>query len=369
MRKGYYIYFGAQDSSGVNKKIEMQVREMDKFFRIDTIEVPKIPRNFFKKILGLMPWISNNYDYDMLLAKLKDPDFIYIRTVLADKKYVAFLRDVRRKYPECRIMIEYPTFPYEREHLKIGEIFFLLKDVIYRKKLNPYVNRFVTYSQDEKIWGVPTIKVVNGIDIASIKPMEPRSHSKREIHLIAVAMFQEYHGYERIIKGMSDYYKRNSTGKRMIYLHMVGDGPEKKRYIELVNKLHLEDKVLFYGSKKGKDLDELYNKADLAVSSLGCYKLKIDWLSALKTREYLAKGLPMITGCRVDVLTQDFPYFLQFENNSTTISVDGIVEFYDRLYDTMNSSENMIANIRKFAEETVDMKVTMEPIIRFLNNL
>lgn len=364
MRKGYYIYFGAQDSSGVNKKIEMQVREMDKFFRVDTIEVPKIPRNFFKKILGLMPWISNNYDYDMLLVKLKDPDFIYIRTVLADKKYVAFLRDVRRKYPECRIMIEYPTFPYEREHLKIGEIFFLLKDVIYRKKLNPYVNRFVTYSQDEKIWGVPTIKVVNGIDVEAVSPVTPHNHGS-EIHLIAVASFQKSHGYERCLMGLAEYDKYN---KRRVVLHFVGDGTELIYYKGLVKKFALEKVVIFHGKRLGEELDAIYNLADIALGIFGLYKVKVYNSSALKIREYLAKGLPVVSGCNEDAFNNEKKDFLlQFPNNNSVIDINKVVQFYEDIYECGVSREDVHNNIRLYAKENIDMSVVLQPVIKYIN--
>jgi hypothetical protein len=342
---------------------------MNKSLEATLIQQPELERNILARLVGLLPWVSNKYDYDELLNKIDSPDFIYTRYNSSDKAYIKFLCSLKTIYPESRILIEFPTYPYDKELLSPKGICFLLKDKIYRKQLKNYTDRIVVISNDEnEIFGIPTIKTINGIDVSTIKKLDPIFHKDDEIHLIAVAMFQEYHGYERIIKGLAEYYNNSGiVNKRSVFLHMVGDGPEKNNYVQLVEKLRLKEKVIFYGSKIGDELDGIYNRADIAISSLGLYKLGINNLSALKTREYLAKGLPMVTGCNVDVLTNKFPYYIEFDNDSSAIKIERIVEFYDSIYSSADRN-NVIDNIRKFAEENVDIRKVMQPLVEYINS-
>lgn len=368
MKKGYYIFFGKSNSSGVSKKVNMQLEELEKYFSVKLINVPKIERGIIRKLWGLFFWVSNKYDYDLLFESLMEPDFLYIRYTLSDKKTLYFLQKVRGMYPQCKIIIELFTYPYDREYWHRIDFLFLIKDMYYRRKLKQYVDRFVTYSRDEIILGIPTIRTMNGIDIKKIRKIEPIVHDENEIHMIGVAMLQKHHGYERLIMGMRNYYSDNTYGKcRKVFFHIVGDGPEKKRYERLVKKYSLGDNVIFHGMLEGEQLDEIYNQSDLAISSLGIYKAKVYYLSALKTREYLAKGLPMITGSKVDVLSHEFPYYLEFPNDSSVIDVESIIHFHDKVYFNSYNRAGIVNYIRKFAEEKVNMDIVMQPIIEYIN--
>lgn len=80
------------------------------------------------------------------------------------------------------------------------------------------------------------------------------------------------HGYERCIQGLARYYQR--TPDRRIEIHFVGEGEEKVYYQSLVSQLHLEDYVFFYGSQAGKELDLIYNKADVGLGFSAYIKTK-----------------------------------------------------------------------------------------------
>ena len=72
--------------------------------------------------------------------------------------------------------------------------------------MNGVVDRIYTYSEDNQIWGIPTICSSNGIDfdLVSIRKVEKKRES---INLIAVAGLAKWHGYDRILRGMGEYYK------------------------------------------------------------------------------------------------------------------------------------------------------------------
>lgn len=370
MKKGYYICYSCDtDFSGVNKKIENQTKIFQQYFEFEKIVVSKEKTNCLKSIFWRLPFGSYGRNYDEAFEKIQNPYFIYIRFAIVDRKFLTFIKNLRECYPKAKLILEIATYPYGREVLgKFSMMPFYFKDILYRKQLKKYVDRIVTFSEDEFIFGIPTIKTVNGIIVDSIMPIQPKEKDSNDINLIAVAMFQKYHGYERIIKGLAQYYFETKEHSRNIYLHMVGAGTEKRYYEKLVKQLKLENYVKFWGAKSGKELDAVYNLADIAVSSLGLYKLNIQLLSALKTREYLARGLPMITGCRVDVLHPDFPYYLEYPNDSSVITMEKVIAFYDSLYKCGMDRSEIIKEIRTFAKENVDMEIVLKPIVEYLKN-
>lgn len=370
MKKGYYIYYQTgKEFTGVEKKIENQAQIFRKYYDFEKIVICKQKTNFLKSIIWRLPLGSYGRNYDEAFNRISSPDFIYVRFVPVDRKFLGFIKNLRKKYPTTKLILEVATYPYGRELLgKFSMMPFYFKDIFYHRWLKKYLNCVVTFSEDDYIFGVPTIRTKNGIIVDAINPVESQEKMDGSINLIAVGMFQKHHGYERVIKGLSEYYRNVGANSRKIYLHMVGSGVEKRHYENLTRKLNLEKYIKFWGEKSGKELDEIYNMADIAVSSLGLYKLKINLLSALKTREYLAKGLPIITGCKVDVLRSDFPYYLEYENNDSPIAMDRVIDFYDSIYISVDCRKKVVAEIRKFAKENVDMPIVLQPIIEYINS-
>lgn len=172
------------------------------------------------------------------------------------------------------------------------------------------------------------------------------------------------HGYERCIQGLARYYQKN-PGRR-VEIHFVGDGEEKDYYQNLASQLHLEEYVFFYGSQAGKELDLIYDKADAGLGFFGLYKDKMSTISSLKSVEYLAKGLPVISGCVEDVMKYEGGkrFFKIFPNDESVIDMEQVIDFYDSICD--GSNKGLHEEIREFAKKTVDMSVVMKPVINYI---
>lgn len=366
MKKGYYIHFGGPKTSGVAKKIEMQISELNRYYEVEEILVEDIYRSLPERIIGLLPHMSIERGYQEAFEKLRNPDFIYIRRAVADKKYYLFLQQIKEAFPKCKIIVEIFTYPYDRDEFAKWDAWpFYFKELIWRKHLRNVVDRFVTYTKDERIFGIPTIPTINGIDVGREKLVSTVKKNPDVIDLLAVAIMRRQHGYEWVIRGLYTYYQENPSQE--VVLHLVGDGPEKKKYLKLIQKYHMEDKVRVYGTVYGEQLNEIYAQADIALAAFGMYKLGVDRLSALKTREYLAKGLPIATGCPIDVFEEtEVPYVCNFENAGKEVDISRLVSFYKELLKREGGRESMIHNIRAFAEKTVDMKTAMEPVVSYI---
>lgn len=363
-KKGYYLYTEKCGSSGVNNKIRMQISTFSEKVDIKGVQIENCPRNLLKRIWGLFLWGSFARDYEKALREIKSPDFIYIRRWYIDKRQLEFLKAIKEKYPLCKIIVEIPTYPYFKEFCSnVYSILALFKEIMYMGKNKLYIDRFVTYSNDEKIFGIPTIRTMNGIDTKSItSSFNDTKYTGKEIHLVAVALFARHHGYERIIKGLYEYYM--SPRKCTIFFHVVGTGSELPKYEKMVRKCHLEKYVLFYGERSGEALDAIYCKADIGVAALGVYKDGLSKLSTLKAREYMAKGLPVILGAEDDLFTQ-CKYGLFFPNDRTPIKMERVVNFACDLFEGKDRRV-LASEIRNYVEKNADNCVTLKPIIDYI---
>lgn len=360
-KRGYYIHFDGIKTSGVAKKIQMQIHEFQKISTIEEISVEDVPRNLFQRIVGLFPLASISRKYDEALKKIENPDYVYIRRTVADKGYTDFLKKIKVKYPDCKIIVEIFTYPYNRDSFGQWNTWpFYFKELIYRKKLKEAVDRFVTYSRDKEIYGVPCICTMNGIDLQEVKPVAIHKRDERKIRMLAVANFQRHHGYERVLEGLYKY-----RGEREFELYLVGEGKEMPKYKRMIRKWHLEDSVYLCGKKLGEELDCIYEKADIALASFGLYKLNISSISTLKTSEYIAKGLPVIAGCSERAMEESqLPYFKIFVNHRGAIDMEEVVKFYDVI--SQKKEEDVIKEIRNYAKEKISIDRVLQPIIDYI---
>lgn len=178
-RNGYYIYedFYSKELGrfpGVAKKIDNQTRVLSSLCNV--VQVQLESKN--NKILKRFPFGSHIYKWDEVARKIYNPKFIYIRKPMLDYGFLTFTQTVRNKYPDVKILLEFPTYPYDKEQFfnSIINIPFYIKEVLCRKRLIGKIDRIVTYTDDDEIFGIPTIKIQNGIDITSIPLANPKSN-------------------------------------------------------------------------------------------------------------------------------------------------------------------------------------------------
>ena len=375
MKKGYYLYPGSKtEFSGVEKKVDAQIKVLSQYFEIKKIIIEKESTNFLKSILWRLPFGSWGAKYDETISEMlsschKDEvSFIYIRAGAIDRRYLEFLRNLKTTFGNAKIVLEVATFPYRKELLQdYGMWPWFFKDMLYSGRIKRFVDKVVTFTEDELIFDIPTIRTHNGIIVDDV-PMgisqDVIKNGLNRINLIAVAQFQKSHGYERIIKGLADYYSK--PREKDVYLYMVGEGDQKAYYERLTQRYGLQKYVIFHGKKSGNELNALYDDSDIGLSCFGLYKRGIDISSALKVREYLAHGLPIVSGVREDVFDEEGnSYFLRFPNDKSNVSIERIVNFYCELVSN-KKKERLREDIRSFAKQKLDMEIVLKPVIEYL---
>lgn len=128
----------------------------------------------------------------------------------------------------------------------------------------------------------------------------------------------------------------------------------------------MQDHIIFYGRKDGNELDIIYDYCDLAAACFGFHRIGAKLSSNLKSREYLAKGLPIISSVDIDVLqvADNTKYFLKVPYDDTPINIEEIIKFYDQIYQGKTRLE-IASEIRHFAKGICDINVVLKPVVDY----
>lgn len=360
--------------SGITRKVLSQYRNLSTYF--DAYLIGYDERNIrLITSAGTKLYESKNARPSSFLRDTAEQvctenkiSLVYIRRMEITPSVLKLLRTLKNM--NTVIIWEIPTYPYDFENKnflnriqKLRAKLRLKEDKLFRKSLKKYVDRIVTFSNYEEIFGIPTIVTGNGVDVDEIRERKIDDHGD-EIHLIAVAVMRPWHAYDRLIKGINDYYVQG--GKRKIVYHVVGDGSILSDYRKLVDDYGLSEQVIFYGSKTKEEIDEIYDKADVAVESLGWHRSKVSVGTSIKTREYVSKGMPIIASSPMDIFPDGWEYAYYAPIDESNIDMNDIIEFYDNLF-IGKTKEDLAKEIRKIAYQRCDMKIMMKPIIDFYN--
>lgn len=270
------------------------------------------------------------------------------------------LKEVKTRKPNIKIIIEIPTYPYDQEFP--NRSLSLVLDKINRKKLDSYVDKIATFSDDKKIWNIDTINISNGVDTEKISKRKFVSKDNR-IHCIAVAKIAFWHGYDRLIEGL--YLYTNKPHIDDFVLHIVGDGDDllieelKAKTIEY----NLQDSIIFHGRKVGVQLSEIYSYCSIAFDSLGRHRCGVEYNSTLKGKEYLAKGLPIVSGVKTELDgINDFHYYYRVPADDSPIDFKKIAQFYHSIYDEHDISA-VTDEIRNFCIDNFSFDTTFKKVI------
>lgn len=278
----------------------------------------------------------------------------YIRYVCADRWFLQFLKEQKEK--GILSVLEFPTIPYEGE---LSNKRVLTEDMYYRGQMSEYIEKCTTYSDFDKVFEIPCIPLVNGVDIEK-HPLRRPKKSKEAIVLLAVASMAKWHGYERVIEGMAEYYRGNGEKKNIIF-KLVGEGPEISRYKNLVHHYGLESHVEFWGQLEGEELNRQYDEADMAVGSLGMYKTGLEQGAPIKMREYCARGIPFLYGYKDLGFEGKEDYVMCLPNNSEKIDMQKVLEFYKRLSD----DTSLIYRMREDAMRRFTWDGILKPVVEY----
>ena len=169
-------------------------------------------------------------------------------------------------------------------------------------------------------------------DLDSIPLHHP--HPQADVHLIAVAEIHYWHGFDRLVAGLGEYYRQQPNGRR-VYFHVVGweddRGTESNGYLTVEQTARLYDimpYVIKHGKLFGHQLDAVFDQCVFAIGSLGRHRSGITDIKTLKNREYAARGIPFIYS-ENDSDFDHQSYILKAPADESPISIRQILDFID----------------------------------------
>jgi glycosyltransferase involved in cell wall biosynthesis len=216
----------------------------------------------------------------------------------------------------------------------------------------------VSFTRFSSIYDIPVLFIQNGINAGDL-PVR-NIVRKQGVNFLCVSGMAAWHGLDRFIRGMGNYYNSLSAPDE-IFLHLAGEGPANRELKQLASDLGIANYVFFYGNRAGHDLDPLFDKADIGIDSLGAHRRGYNESHSIKAREYAARGLPFITSGN-DV---DFPpgieFALRVPPDESPVDIIAILKFYRK---TVKNDYRM--EMRAYAEKNLSWNVKLDPVIKYI---
>lgn len=354
---------------------EKKIRDQIEAFGALGIDTDYYNKRKFKKadklsvgvrVIRMLPHVQT-YPKIIYTDAINGYDAYYIRFKGADYPFYKFLKKLRANNPNAKILLEFPDMDFVKRLAKRAVTIPLYwKNQYFLKKAEKIVDRSVTMNGSTRFLGFQNIPIINGIVTRRIKlPENEKQSDDNTLHLGMVATFYPVHGADILIESMHQYYC-NENNHRKIFLHIVGASRHMDAYRETVKNYHLEDYIVFHGYLLNEPLDEVYEKFDIGICEMAAFRRSYPISSSLKCREYLAKGLPIISSIENDAIQNGYPYFKIIDTSDGTLDMREIVSFYDAIYKNKPVKE-VRKEIRNYAEKTVEMTVTLKPIAKYLS--
>ena len=367
----FLVYHGFSEHSGISKKIHYQVKGLregghdvrlcyygfaENGHRCRYID-DEVIRDYGK---GSWAAVRQRLDYDCVYdyCVSEGIEFVYARCFQnANPWLIAFFKKLRRV--GIHAVTEIPTYPYDGEFKNFEwKIRAELKiDQMFRERLYQQMDALVTFSDAERIFGQRTIRISNGVDLESIPLHEPITIN-RELHLIGVAEVHDWHGFDRVMTGIGEYYRgEKNEAQRDVFFHVVGGvHPNRMNTVfnPIINKYGLQDHVIFHGQLFGDELTKVFNQCQFAIGSLGRHRSGITVIKTLKNREYATRGIPFIYS-EQDSDFDHQPYVLKAPADESPVDIRQIIDFMDHF--TMKPED-----IRKTVEH-LTWKIQMQRVV------
>lgn len=363
MKRGIFIhFFDLAGYSGISKKILAQhkafneagvemllchttIDNLGNHYRVcdgETIE------SFGKGLFALYrKWFSFKGLKEYILSN--DIDFIYVRSFY-NTNFALLRMFSALKKAGVKVILEFPTYPYKKEteggDIKHRAIFFINR--FFRLFLKLYVSRAVTFTSLPRIHGIKTINISNAIDFDTIrlKKENPPLVKGGVFNLVGVADIHYWHGFDRAIKGVGEYYRLSRQNiDHEVNFYVVGDGEESYMlHLKRIAQEYAIDKyVHFKGNMQGDALDSVFDISHFGIASLARHRSGIYDIKTLKNREYAARGIPFIYS-EQDSDFDNMQYVLKATADDSPIEIFRIIRFYKELSLTSLEIRNSIVD-------------------------
>ncbi|GEM_PF-3167734 len=172
--------------------------------------------------------------------------------------------------------------------------------------------------------------------------------------VVAIGNISKAQGFDRIIPMFNDHRMKH------VHLYFIGDGPALARLKEMAKSVLCSENIHFSGVLDRQAIENELHTAAIGISPLAAHKKGLKRACALKTREYLSFGLPVILGYDDVDLMPGLQFVLQVPPDDTPISADDFLSFHAYIQQHSFLREDIYAYVNKYMLYENRMKLFAE---------
>jgi glycosyltransferase involved in cell wall biosynthesis len=201
----------------------------------------------------------------------------------------------------------------------------------------------------------PAVTISNGVDVETVSatgfaPIGP------ELELAFVASASApWHGIDRLLRGLDAY-----RGRLPLRVHMIGGIPGSSK-VTAGGRVRLE----YHGLLRGKAFEDVLARCTVGVSTLAFFRSGLRQAAVLKTRDYIARGLPFVYGYEEVDVPADAPYALRVPATEEPLDMEAVVAFAEAVSRRPDVSKDM----REFAVRKLDWSVKLRQLEEFATSV
>lgn len=293
---------------------------------------------------------------------LKDHQFDYIYMRSCPMSYQGYkMCEQIRKASKTKWIVEIPTYPGagEKPSSWLRAVYGRYSDFFWDKvggKCDLYT---LIGEPADSYRGVKAINIENGICVEQLRERKHIKKADGKIHFLALASMSVWQGYDRFIEGI---HLSPDELKDHIVFHMVGpegDG-SLRQWSALADKYGLQEQVMIHGPKLGKELDDIFDIADVGVCGLGVHRKGELKGSALKVREYTGRGLPFIYSLDDSCVSDELVWCKRVEPDESPIDMEKMVEFAEKI----GSDDEIARQMREYAKDNMSWEKQFKKVFK-----
>ena len=194
----------------------------------------------------------------------------------------------------------------------------------YAKKIFQYADSGIAVTNEIANYEMSRCKtyhvsvITNGIEIepCHLRNLHPFNGNELNMFMLLGAG-ASWHGIDRMINSLENY-----KGEKKITLDLIGHLSELD--LKLISESTVKNQIRIIASVNSIDLNDLLNQYHIGIGTLSVYKKSLNEATPLKTREYIARGFPIIIGYTdTDMVNHsEFQmYCYQVPNNNSVINL------------------------------------------------
>jgi len=269
-----------------------------------------------------------------------------------------------RKIRKHKVLIEYQDLHSNLKH-QIANPYRFINEIIFERSVLNLINGAVCVTSKIKEHirninhNIPILVNPNGIEVEQTKLRKIPEYNGKEVRIIFVGSLYKPQGVDRMLKGIRNYNIK-SKNKKKIFLTIVGNPNDY--YLYLTRKMNLKQNVKFVGYKTGEMLSNLFDINHIALGALAIHR-KGD-CSALKNREYTARGIPFIDSTEDEDFPMNWDYRLKIDSNEKPLDINRVITFVNMVME--DKKHNLV--MREFAKKNLSWGLKCRKLVNFIED-